>query len=186
MKKINCFGVGASKEAYKKRIEFERIDNAIRIYFEDSAISFTLKESKEIVQILGCLIANSIINDDMEELTKGELFKIMTDEFLCADTAYRGECCRNCVNCNYFSGLKNRITAYSMITNELEELEQYRKIGTVEEFEDLEYKSVAKKPIRKPDADMKYEEVICPCCENYISNYTNKNYCNCGQKIDWE
>ena len=47
-------------------------------------------------------------------------------------------------------------------------------------------KQIAKKVIRKPNVDMTHEEVTCPCCDRYISNYTNKAYCDCGQKLDWE
>lgn len=46
-------------------------------------------------------------------------------------------------------------------------------------------KQIPKKPIRKPNADMTYEEVTCPSCGRYVSQYRNEYYCDCGQKIDW-
>ena len=65
-----------------------------------------------------------------------------------------------------------------------EELEQHRAIGTIEEFKALKEKSVAKKPIRKPNLDWTNEEVTCPGCDRNVSEFRNK-YCDCGQKLDW-
>lgn len=47
-------------------------------------------------------------------------------------------------------------------------------------------KQIPKKPIRKPNADMTYEEVTCPSCGRYVSQYRNEYYCECGQKLDWD
>jgi hypothetical protein len=68
----------------------------------------------------------------------------------------------------------------------LEEIQRYRAIGIVEEFKTLKEKNKPKKPIRKPNIDWTHEEIICPTCESYISEYTNRKYCNCGQAITWE
>lgn len=68
----------------------------------------------------------------------------------------------------------------------LEDLQQYRAIGTVEEFNALKEKGIPKKVIRKPNYDMTHEEITCPICGKYISEYTNRNYCDCGQKLDWQ
>lgn len=65
-----------------------------------------------------------------------------------------------------------------------EELKQYRELGTIEEFKALKEKSVAKKPIRKPNLDWTNEEVTCPSCNRNVSKYRNK-YCDCGQKLNW-
>ena len=54
------------------------------------------------------------------------------------------------------------------------------------EFKILKEKSAPKKPIRKPNADMTHEEVTCPSCGRYVSDYTNKVYCDCGQHLCWE
>ena len=56
----------------------------------------------------------------------------------------------------------------------LEELQQYRAIGTVEEFKALKEKSVAKKPI---DKELYIE---CPSCGNIV---TEDSYCQCGQYV---
>ena len=68
----------------------------------------------------------------------------------------------------------------------IEELTEYRAIGTVEELKALKEKSVAKKPIRKSDINGKYEEVTCPNCGRFVDDYTNKKYCDCGQAINWQ
>lgn len=74
----------------------------------------------------------------------------------------------------------------------LKELEQYRTIGTIEEFKDLKEKSVAKKAIGKKE----YNEAYCPCCNEVISDgefwALNEyvHHCNeCGQAVkgvDWQ
>ena len=63
----------------------------------------------------------------------------------------------------------------------LEEIQQYRAIGTIEEFKDLKEKSVAKKPRVYANGTRH-----CPNedCEEVI--YTSDEYClKCGTKIDW-
>ena len=75
----------------------------------------------------------------------------------------------------------------------LEELEQYRALGTVEELKEAREKQVAKKPIEYED---KY--YACPRCEGTVmykwDEYPTKlkskkyglPYClGCGQKLDW-
>lgn len=83
--------------------------------------------------------------------------------------------------------------------NALEEIQQYRAIGTVEECRAAMEKQRAKKPIEK---EMPYSEVTgfnsewhCSCCGSYIGFFTEgmsepeqMEYCNnCGQHIakDW-
>lgn len=65
----------------------------------------------------------------------------------------------------------------------LEEVQEYRKIGTVEECREAVEKTKAKKP-------MFYStNWYCPKCENLVGNSTFHwlhDFCkNCGQKIDW-
>jgi hypothetical protein len=75
----------------------------------------------------------------------------------------------------------------------MEELEQYRALGTVEELKEAREKQVAKKPIEYED---KY--YACPRCEGIVmykwDEYPTKlkskkyglPYClGCGQKLDW-
>ena len=72
----------------------------------------------------------------------------------------------------------------------LEEIQQYRAIGTIEEFKALKEKSVAKKPDYEGDGcwdgHVVIDTWICPSCEkHYEVDYDDYDYCpNCGQRID--
>ena len=65
----------------------------------------------------------------------------------------------------------------------------YEAIGTIEEFKALKEKSVAKKPIlNNPKINEFYvkEAKLCPVCHSYINNCSG-DYCrDCGQKLDWQ
>lgn len=67
----------------------------------------------------------------------------------------------------------------------LEEIQQYRALGTVEEFKALKEKSEQKKPNNIPmdDACIYYEN-HCPNCDSLL--VVRYKCCpKCGQKIDW-
>ena len=72
----------------------------------------------------------------------------------------------------------------------LEEIQQYRAIGTVEELQALKEKNVGKKPDYEGDGCWDGHIVIdiwiCPNCEkHYEVDYDDYDYCpNCGQHID--
>lgn len=73
-----------------------------------------------------------------------------------------------------------------ILCNLIEEIQQYRAIGTIEEFKTLKEKSVAKKISGK-----RFEEAICPRCESELFDtywaFGGIHYCsNCGQAIDWQ
>nr|DAD89628.1 MAG TPA: hypothetical protein [Siphoviridae sp. ctnFo11] len=73
----------------------------------------------------------------------------------------------------------------------LEEVQQYRQIGTVEECRAAVEKQTAKKPDYEgdgySDGQLVYDTWICPCCgQHYEVDYDRHDYClNCGQHIDW-
>lgn len=79
------------------------------------------------------------------------------------------------------------------IIKALEELEQYRAIGTVEECRETREKQRSKKPIIKPFyEDMEEEYLCCPTCGDILTDripVDNKDFyfhcLNCGQKLDW-
>ena len=82
---------------------------------------------------------------------------------------------------------KNEIQGYEMAIQALEEVQQYRKIGTVEECREAVEKQTAIEP----------EKVNIPCtswtkahmryrcsCGSFLTSYDD--YCNkCGQKLKW-
>lgn len=76
--------------------------------------------------------------------------------------------------------------AYAMAIKALEEVQQYRAIGTLEECKISVEKQRPKKPIN-PDDD--YGTFKCPNCNGLIfteDRFETHRYCLlCGQKLDW-
>lgn len=81
--------------------------------------------------------------------------------------------------------------AKTVAVQALEEIQQYRAIGTPEECRAAVEKQTAKKPDYEgdgyADGHLVYDTWICPCCgKHYEVDYDNYNYCpDCGQKLDW-
>ena len=79
----------------------------------------------------------------------------------------------------------------NMIIKALEELQQYRAIGTPEECRAAVEKQIAKKPDYEgdgyADGHLVYDTWICPCCgKHYEIDYDDYDFCPaCGQCIDW-
>ena len=73
----------------------------------------------------------------------------------------------------------------------LEEIQQYRAIGTLEECRAAVEKQTAKKPDYEgdgySDGHLVYDTWICPCCgKHYEVDYDDYDFCpECGQCIDW-
>lgn len=74
----------------------------------------------------------------------------------------------------------------------LEEVEQYRALGTVEELKEAKEKQIPKKPDFEGDGydcsgNLVYDTWICPNCEaDYEVDYEEYECCpKCGQAIDW-
>lgn len=80
--------------------------------------------------------------------------------------------------------------ALSVAQKALEEIQQYRAIGTVEECRKAMEKQKAKKPTYEGDGyaddELVYDIWICPNCgECYEIDYDDHSHCpNCGQAID--
>ena len=85
---------------------------------------------------------------------------------------------------NHTSSLQVRKEALYMAIKAFEEIQQYRAIGTVEEFKALKEKNVAKKP------RFYAHNYYCTECGNLVGNnefeWQRFLYCDkCGQKLDW-
>ena len=78
--------------------------------------------------------------------------------------------------------------ANEMAIQALEEIQQYRAIGTVEECGAAVEKQKAKKPQKTESEGYRYTDTYrCPNCGGNFSGTGIANYCyHCGQKIDWE
>lgn len=87
---------------------------------------------------------------------------------------------------------KNEIQGYEMAIKALEEVQKYRKIGTVEECRESVEKQIAKKPTlidyKKytnfvDNADFLQDAYWCPNCKRVVRR---GSFCrDCGQHIDW-
>lgn len=81
--------------------------------------------------------------------------------------------------------------ALNLSISSLEEIQQYRAIGTVEEFREGRERQIPKKPMRIRLLETSGVHCrICPICKNPVyADLSNKNhieYCgHCGQAIDW-
>lgn len=88
----------------------------------------------------------------------------------------------------YFKHIPEYIEALEMAVEALEEVEQYRALGTVEELKEAKEKQIPKKPQEGDDTDLwRSGTYSCSICgfavgfEDYKDNYCGK----CGQAIDW-
>ena len=81
-----------------------------------------------------------------------------------------------------------KIDAFIMAIDALEEIKQYRAIGTPEECHEAVEKQKAKKPVEMKQTDKLLNGYfVCPICGGLVGmdEYSNK-YCGCcGQKLDW-
>ena len=73
---------------------------------------------------------------------------------------------------------------YENIAEWLEELQQYRATGTVEEFREARERQKGKKPVYRSIFTDGTRLLGCPVCFSRIDG--GAFYCNgCGQKLDW-
>lgn len=79
---------------------------------------------------------------------------------------------------------------YRIMHEALEEIKEYRAIGTVEDFKALKEKNEPKEPDYQGDGcwggHVVIDTWICPSCgKHYEFDYDDYDYCpNCGQHID--
>ena len=71
------------------------------------------------------------------------------------------------------------------ISKLIEEIQQYRAIGTIEDFKALKEKSVGKKIVYV--SNMWIKTPHCPNCDMELTmNMYQRKFCDCGQKLDWQ
>lgn len=73
------------------------------------------------------------------------------------------------------------------IIKALEEVQQYRAIGTVEECREAIEKQKSKKPIKSKEQKIRYVNTYyCPTCNLGFTGFNIAKWCyHCGQKLDW-
>ncbi len=113
-------------------------------------------------------------------MTENEMLKIAVH---CLGVQAEQEVCEECdIYGNCHTDCKD---VAAVAIKALEEIQQYRKIGSVEECREAVEKQKAKKP-EVIDQDFDYYK--CPVCGEYIwatDNINDHKYClNCGQAID--
>ena len=76
---------------------------------------------------------------------------------------------------------------YRYLEDALEEIQQYRAIGTPEKCRAAVEKQKAKKPQKTESEGYRYTDTYrCPNCGGNFSGTGIANYCyHCGQKLDW-
>lgn len=74
-----------------------------------------------------------------------------------------------------------------MAISALEEIQKYRKIGTVDECRATVEKQIPKKPIKNRKQEIRYTSAYsCPNCGRSFTGTGIAKYCyHCGQKLDW-
>lgn len=78
---------------------------------------------------------------------------------------------------------RDRVEEHGLNIKWLEEIQQYRAIGTIEEFNDLKEKNTKKRFNIFESHGMR--QFVCGYCDRPI--LTTDNYCSfCGQKLDWQ
>ena len=78
--------------------------------------------------------------------------------------------------------------AYSAAIYAMQELQQYKQIGTLDEARDALEKQKAKKPKNVGTEGYRYTDTYrCPTCGGNFSGTGIANYCyHCGQRLNWE
>ena len=113
-----------------------------------------------------------------------------------ADSESHSEVCEECnlhglVGCDHCQN-----DAIEVAIKALEEVQQYREIGTPEECREAVDKQTAKKPYLQPVQKNECREDECwecPSCDSFLGyevdcrdeHYRENNCPNCGQKLDW-
>lgn len=86
-----------------------------------------------------------------------------------------------------FCSSEDNYKACHMAIKALEEIKQYRTIGTPEECRAAVEKQKAKNPQKTESEGYRYTDTYrCPNCGGNFSGTGIANYCyHCGQKLDW-
>lgn len=106
------------------------------------------------------------------------------------------EAYKTCFGNPYIVPMDEYEEAKSIIKKSLDEIRQYRELGTVEELRIAKEKQIPKKPLYKHyenEGEKPYIKICCPNnCHIQVYPVTHKNlafenvYCHkCGQKLDW-
>lgn len=97
---------------------------------------------------------------------------------------YMIEYCENFEPKEDISGYLDKKETFDIAIKALEELQQYREIGSAEECREAREKQKPKKPVKRSFI-LPYEGInACPNCKEPINK--KEHHCKCGQAIDWD
>lgn len=117
-------------------------------------------------------------------MTEKEAIKVLVSQKQCIDKSSSGQCKINCGYCKKNIPIAYLEKSYEVAIAAIEEIQQYREIGTAEECREAVEKQKPKKP---RDIEYDYSYFICPNCGEgiYVSdNFESHKFClNCGQAI---
>lgn len=125
-------------------------------------------------------------------MTEKEAIKLLSDELKVTESVIGFEKEFENMSKRVLEWRMRRAKGIKMAIKALEEIQQYREIGTVERYRVMAYKMKPEKPIK---ATNKYSNVYaCPCC-GYILIHKDETGWFCGRKykfcpecaknIDW-
>lgn len=115
-------------------------------------------------------------------MTENEAIKIATH---CLGVQAEQEVCEECdIYGNCHTDCKD---AAVVAIKALEEIQQYREIGTVEECREGAEKQKPKKPEKVTNSSIRHtDDYICPNCGKHFTGTGIAEYCyHCGQAIQW-
>ena len=97
---------------------------------------------------------------------------------ICNEKGVQRYCRDNCMHGTEYC-------AYSMAIKALEEIQEYRAIGTVKEFKALKEKA---KPMKVKGISLTHEGRVgnCPTCGKLVRHQEQTVYCSCEQRLDWK
>ena len=79
---------------------------------------------------------------------------------------------------------EEKIAAFEVAIDALEEILQYRTIGTPDECQEAVERNQSKQVTSIMGDKLRFG--TCPCCGRRISTVEGGNYCqNCGQRLEW-
>lgn len=125
-------------------------------------------------------------------MTEKEAIEVLTAEKQCLERASKGACKIDCGECKHSVMITKQIDALDVAIKTLEEIQQYRAIGTVEECRAAREKQKPKKLIitkgncvsKCKNGNEQYEAIYsCPTCKS--TQVKNGYPCKCGQKLNW-
>jgi hypothetical protein len=132
-------------------------------------------------------------------MTENEAKDFVQGKLDCMNKSYVFDCkgtdeCDNCQYCYSQGNFGEQKKAFETAIQALEEIQQYRAIGTVEEFKALKEKNTPKEIEFMHNRSDTVSVWKCHCGNIFLTKHkegildgTDVNYCcKCGQKLDWQ